>query len=194
MFHLASVLLLFLLITQVADAPNILPHEEAPSNCVHAYSKWTLFNIVWGCVSTTIICAWAALHPNIPPREGPFKGTLRRLELMFWTIVTPEILPAWALNQLLAAKSERYVQWEERFVADLFRESSQWNKGQAIEKVWDLEDCEGMVFIVRNHGGCESRWVFEWHLWLWSVKRPTSMDTEAWIFSDHGGVSCCRAA
>ena len=54
-----------------------------------------------------MICAWAAIHPNIPPRERPFKATLRRLELMFWTIVAPEILPAWALNQRLAAMTIR---------------------------------------------------------------------------------------
>ncbi len=57
----------------------------------------------------TIICAWAAIHPNIPPREGPFKATLRRLELMLWTILAPDILPCWALNQLLAAMRVRDV-------------------------------------------------------------------------------------
>ena len=111
MFRLPFVLLLFLLtyqfVAQATDATNINPRDE--SNCVDGRSKRTLFNIVWGCVSTTIICAWAAIHPNMPPREGPVKGTLRRLELMFWTIVAPEILPAWALNQLLAAMTVRDV-------------------------------------------------------------------------------------
>ena len=109
MFRLACVLLLLLLTYQLgaqpADASNIIS-REAPSNY---RSQRTLFNIVWGCLSTTIICAWAAIHPNIPPREGPFKGTLRRLELMFWTIVVPEILPAWALNQLFVAMTVRDV-------------------------------------------------------------------------------------
>ena len=50
---------------------------------------------------------WAAIHPNIPHRQRPFKATLRRLELMFWTIAAPEILPAWALNQRLAAMTIR---------------------------------------------------------------------------------------
>ena len=116
MFRLACVLLLLLLtyqfVTQAADAPNVHPRDE--SNCVDGRSKRTLFNIVWGCVSTTIICAWAAIHPNMPPREGPVKGTLRRLELMFWTIVAPEILPAWALNQLLAAMTVRDVYNEKK--------------------------------------------------------------------------------
>ena len=116
MFRLACVLLLLLLtyqlVTQPGDASSIISREEAedaPSICVDYRFQRTLFNIVWGCVSTTIICAWAAIHPNIPPREGPLKGTLRRLELMFWTIVAPEILPAWALNQLLAAMTVRDI-------------------------------------------------------------------------------------
>ena len=108
MFRLLLLLLLGCqMIVQVAHAASILPRDESSCNCVDGCSQRTLFSIVWGCVSTTIICAWAAIHPNIPPRERPFKATLRRLELMFWTIVAPEILPAWALNQRLAAMTIR---------------------------------------------------------------------------------------
>jgi len=109
MFRLARLLLLLLLAYQLAvqAAESISPNEEVPTICVDGCSQRTLFNIVWGCISTTIICAWAAIHPNIPPRERPFKAALRRLELMFWTIVAPEILPAWALNQRLAAMTIR---------------------------------------------------------------------------------------
>ena len=98
---------LFLLYCQFTRA-SATAKEEA-SNCVDAFPKRTLANILWGCISTTIICAWAAVHPNIPPRESPLKKTLRRLDLMFCTIVAPEILPAWALNQLLAAMAVKDV-------------------------------------------------------------------------------------
>ncbi|SRR6266545_90597 len=77
--------------------------EREPATCVDSCSKRTLFDIVWACVSTTIICAWISIHPNLPPREGGLMTTLRRLELMFWTIVAPEILPVWAVKQRLAA-------------------------------------------------------------------------------------------
>src|SRR6266508_2173246 len=90
---LLPLLLTYQLVVQAVDAPNNSPHTEATTNCVDGCSKRTLFNIIWGCLSTTIICAWTAIHPNIPPREGPVKGTLRRLELVFWTIMAPEILP-----------------------------------------------------------------------------------------------------
>jgi len=107
MFRLVHLLLLLLLLTyqlvvQAADDPGVITREEDRS-------KRTLFRIIWGCVSTTIICTWAAVHPNIPPQEGPLKGALRRLELMFWAIVAPEILPCWALNQRLAAMTVRDV-------------------------------------------------------------------------------------
>lgn len=118
MFRVACVLLLLLLIyqfiTQAGNAPFIFPRDESSCNCADSCSKRSLFNILWGCVSTTIICAWVAIHPNIPPRESHLKRTLRRLELMFWTIVAPEILPAWALNQFLAAITVRDVYNKEK--------------------------------------------------------------------------------
>ncbi len=107
MFRLVGVLSLLLLTYQLVAQAKAVPsitREEDPSK-----SRRTFFNIVWGCISTTIICAWAAVHPNIPPREGPVKSALRRLELMFWAIVAPEFLPCWALNQLLAAMSVKDV-------------------------------------------------------------------------------------
>jgi len=120
MFRLAHLLLLLVLtyqlVVQAADASSESPREEAPTNCVDGCSKWTLFNIIWGCLSTMIICAWTAIHPNIPPREGPVKGTFQKLELMFWTIMAPEILPAWALNQRLAAMTIRDLYNKEKGV------------------------------------------------------------------------------
>jgi len=116
---LVLLLIYFELITQAEVGPCITVRDEDSS-----ISKRTLFNIIWGCLSTTIICAWAAIHPNIPPREGPFKRTLRRLELMFWTIVAPEILPCWALNQLLSALTVRDVYNEGKGkLRTLFREN-----------------------------------------------------------------------
>jgi hypothetical protein len=109
MSRVTVVLLVLLLIYHLAQAkvaPGITAREEdSEPSC----SKRTLSSIVWGCISTTVICAWFAIHPNIAPREGLFKETQRRFELMFWTIVAPEILPCWALNQLLAAITVRDV-------------------------------------------------------------------------------------
>ena len=65
--------------------------------------KRTLFGIIWGCVSTTILCAWTAVHPNVPPRSK-WKARWNRLKLMFWMIVAPELVLAWAVRQFFAAR------------------------------------------------------------------------------------------
>ena len=66
MFRLAGVLLVLLILYQlVAQAkvvPSITVRDEDSSS-----AKRTLFSIIWGCVSTTIICAWAAIHPSEHP-------------------------------------------------------------------------------------------------------------------------------
>ena len=68
--------------------------------------KRTLFGIIWACVSTTILCAWTAVHPNVPPRSK-WKARWRRLKLMFWMIVAPELVLAWAVRQFFGAKDIR---------------------------------------------------------------------------------------
>ena len=101
-------LLSYHLVVQVRAATVSTHNEETLPDCVNGHcSKRTLFQIVRGCLTTILICAWTAVHPDIPPREGSLRGFLRRLHLLFWAIVAPEILPCWALNQLLAAITVR---------------------------------------------------------------------------------------
>src|SRR6266540_6687860 len=76
-----------------------------PDSC-KGQLKRTLFGIVWSCVSTTILCAWTAVHPNVPPRSK-WKARWNRLKLMFWMIVAPELVLAWAVRQFFAAKDIR---------------------------------------------------------------------------------------
>ena len=58
----------------------------------------TLFGIVWSCVSTVIICAWSSVHSNVPP-PNPWMARWNRLRLMFWMIIAPELVLAWAVRQ-----------------------------------------------------------------------------------------------
>lgn len=54
---------------------------------------------------TTFLCAWVAVHPNIPPAgEYGWKAVWRRTRLMFWTLVAPELVLAWAFKQRYAAQ------------------------------------------------------------------------------------------
>jgi len=68
--------------------------------------KRTLFGIIWSCLSTTILCAWTAVHPNVPP-QSKWQARWNRLKLMFWMIVAPELVLAWAVRQFFAAKEIR---------------------------------------------------------------------------------------
>jgi hypothetical protein len=66
----------------------------------------TLFGIIWSCVSTIIICAWTAVHPNVPP-PNQWKARWNRLKIMFWMIIAPELVLAWAVRQFFAARKIR---------------------------------------------------------------------------------------
>jgi len=68
----------------------------------------TLFGVAWSCILTVFICAWTSVHPNVPP-DGRMRGLWARVKLMFWTIVAPELVLAWAIRQRFAAKRVRNV-------------------------------------------------------------------------------------
>ena len=66
----------------------------------------SLFGIIWSCISTIIICAWTSVHPNVPPPNA-WKARWNRLSLMFWMIIAPELVLAWAVRQFFAAREIR---------------------------------------------------------------------------------------
>jgi len=73
-------------------------------------SRRSLITIIRSCFSTIFICTWVSVHPNIPPmKEGQARALWRRLKMMFWTIVAPELILAWAVRQWLAARRIRDI-------------------------------------------------------------------------------------
>ena len=65
-------------------------------NC-HARTVW---NILWSCLATTFACSWVSVHPNVPfKNEGDWEIRGRRLFLMFFSILAPEIMVMWAFKQ-----------------------------------------------------------------------------------------------
>jgi len=63
----------------------------------------TLFGVAWSCTLTVLICAWTSVHPNVPA-QAIRSRQWTRIKLMFWTIVAPELVLAWAVRQWSAAK------------------------------------------------------------------------------------------
>ena len=99
------VVLILSLLQHGADAlPIVLSSrpESEPGNLAAYPVKRSLYKIVWSCVLTTIICAWVSVHPNVP-QSGYWKGLSRRVKMMIWTIIAPELILAWAVRQWFAA-------------------------------------------------------------------------------------------
>ena len=81
--------------------PNVINPREA----LQSGQTRTYFDIIWSCASTLFICTWVAVHPNIPPRgEGHIRWLWRRIKLMLWTLLVPELVFVWAYRQWSAAR------------------------------------------------------------------------------------------
>ena len=76
--------------------------EATVSACECHRSIW---DILWSCLATIFACLWISVHPNIPlPNEAGWRVFLRRLELMFWALLGPELVIVWAFRQWLGAR------------------------------------------------------------------------------------------
>ncbi|KAI9463023.1 hypothetical protein F5148DRAFT_982563 [Russula earlei] len=85
-------------------------HVRAPS-CDNPHGCRSLWNIIWSCAVTILLCTWVSVHPNVPgPEETWPRVVVRRMGLMLAAIFAPEIMIIWALRQRLTAAelAERY--------------------------------------------------------------------------------------
>ncbi|KAH9967501.1 hypothetical protein BC827DRAFT_1123443 [Russula dissimulans] len=74
------------------------------TSCNDPNDRRSLWDIIRSCAITIFLCTWVSVHPNIPsPDDGWPRVTLRRVGLMFATLVVPEAIIAWALRQRMAA-------------------------------------------------------------------------------------------
>lgn len=85
---------------------DLLSRESASSVVCTCPDQRSIWDIVWSCFATIFACSWVAVHPDIPaPDEGWWKITFTRLEYMFWTILTPEMMILWAARQWFGART-----------------------------------------------------------------------------------------
>ena len=88
---------------QASPIPVINVRLKA-SSCNDIHNCRTVWDIVWSCLSTIVLCTWVAVHPNIPsPSEGWFGQAFRRMKIMAITILAPEVTILWAVRQRLIA-------------------------------------------------------------------------------------------
>ena len=79
------------------------PHLSPIS--LQSQDQRSIWDILWSCLATIFACSWVSVHPNIPgPDEPSWRVFLRRLELMFWAVIGPEMINAWAFRQWLGAR------------------------------------------------------------------------------------------
>jgi hypothetical protein len=111
-------LLVFFLLSLLNSYNQALPvsifNRAPPSALDVETNKRSMVGIVWSCVVTTFLCAWVSVHPNIQPYklggsqfERPLKRFGRRIGLLFFGVVAPEIIVAWATMENLAANHIR---------------------------------------------------------------------------------------
>ncbi|KAL4257808.1 hypothetical protein AB1N83_011288 [Pleurotus pulmonarius] len=63
-------------------------------------------DIVWSCLAVIFSCTWVAIHPNVPHhdiRASGWKMLRRRVLLMLWAILVPELMVMWAVRQWFEA-------------------------------------------------------------------------------------------
>ncbi len=65
-------------------------------------SERTMFDIVWSCASTVVLCAWVTARPDVLPQSRR-QAWWKRFKLMFWMILAPELVLVWAVRQRRAA-------------------------------------------------------------------------------------------
>ena len=111
-YYLVSRMLIYLLfyfylLPNAEAAPISIDRADTSPNSSTPFPR-TLFGIIWSCLSTIIICAWTSVHPNVPPPSA-WKARWNRLRLMFWMIIAPELVLAWAVRQFFAAREIRDV-------------------------------------------------------------------------------------
>jgi hypothetical protein len=80
----------------------ILSRENALNSSSNSRTIW---NIIWSCFSTLFACAWIAIHPNIPaPGDSQWKILRRRMMIMTYVLLAPELVIMWAARQHHDAK------------------------------------------------------------------------------------------
>ena len=84
------------------------PNSISSSPLTHSdvFGNRSIWNIIWSCFSTLFACTWTAVHPNIPaPKASQWAVLGRRLNIMAYVFIAPEMVILWAARQHFGAKS-----------------------------------------------------------------------------------------
>lgn len=101
-----TALILICLITIGAGTLPISAVEAVQSTCDDLHHCRTIWNIIWSCVVTIPACTWVTVHPNVLAQdENKFTIVLRRVKIVLFALVMPELIIMWAVRQWLIARA-----------------------------------------------------------------------------------------
>ncbi|KIM41082.1 hypothetical protein M413DRAFT_445815 [Hebeloma cylindrosporum] len=70
------------------------------------FGSRSIYGILWSCLSTIFTCTWIVVHPNIPaPGDSQWAVLRRRIAIMGYVLLGPEMVIYWAWRQHSAARS-----------------------------------------------------------------------------------------
>jgi len=85
------------------DSDNVFLSRETGSPDLCPRKRW---EIIWSCIATILAASWVSVHPNLPhPKDSKVKKAFRRIELMLWAIIMPELIIFWAMRQWYRART-----------------------------------------------------------------------------------------
>jgi hypothetical protein len=95
-------------LTFALATPSDIPTNIPPSFLTRSddtFGTRSMWGITWSCLSTIFACAWIAVHPNIPgPKDSHWAVLCRRILIVVYILVAPEIVIAWAARQHFGAR------------------------------------------------------------------------------------------
>lgn len=66
----------------------------------------SILDIIWTCAATIFTCTWVSVHPDVPEYgESAWRSARKRLSLMLWTIVAPEMTILRAMREWHGART-----------------------------------------------------------------------------------------
>ncbi|PBK80294.1 hypothetical protein ARMGADRAFT_949795, partial [Armillaria gallica] len=91
----------------LAPSVSSSPNDDGGITTCSSVDRRAVLSIIWSCLTTMFACTWLAVHPNVPGRNVTTQGTIacaiERAKIIAITILAPEVILAWAAEQLTVA-------------------------------------------------------------------------------------------
>lgn len=85
---------------------NITQFHDSSLTITTCTTQRSLYDIVWSSFATIFVCCWVSIHPNMPSWKDTDRFIVgRRLELLGWGLLAPELLVLWAMRQWYGARA-----------------------------------------------------------------------------------------